>query len=53
MQLVNTAILKQPLNWIIVLLMLVIAGIAGHLILSYFETEPAKGTTSGPSTVQQ
>jgi len=38
---VNTAILKNPLNWIIVLLMLVLAGIAGHYALSWLGQEPA------------
>lgn len=42
MPLLNTGLLKQPLNWVVILLMLVIAGIGGHLLLSYFHTEPAK-----------
>jgi hypothetical protein len=41
MPLVNTGLITQPVNWITILLMLVIAGIAGHLLLSYFKTEPA------------
>lgn len=37
----NWALLKHPLNWVIVLLMLVLAGIAGHLLLSMAGIEPA------------
>jgi lipopolysaccharide export system protein LptC len=33
--------MSHPLNWIIILLMLVIAGMFGHLLLTYFEQEPA------------
>jgi hypothetical protein len=35
MQLLNTELLKHPINWVIILLMLIIAGVAGHLLLSY------------------
>lgn len=38
---INWELLKHPLNWIIVLLMLVIAGAAGHLALSYFGADAA------------
>lgn len=41
MQIVNIGILKNPLNWATILLMLLIAGIAGHLVLSLFNIEPA------------
>lgn len=41
MQLVNTALIKQPLNWLVVLLMLVFAGIAGHLLLNLAGFQPA------------
>lgn len=37
----NFELLKHPMNWIIVLLMLVIAGTAGHLMLSAAGIEPA------------
>jgi hypothetical protein len=40
----NWELLKHPVNWIIVLLMLVIAGAAGHLALTYFGAQ-----ASGPS----
>lgn len=38
----NFELMKQPLNWIIILLMLVIAGMAGHLLLSWAGLEPAQ-----------
>lgn len=41
---INWDLLKNPLNWIIVTLMLVIAGTAGHLVLTHFGAEP-----SGPA----
>jgi len=41
MQVINTGLIKHPLNWLIVGLMLTIAGIAGHLLLSLTGTEPA------------
>lgn len=37
---INTNLAKQPMNWIVILLMLVIAGMGGHLLLSYFGIEP-------------
>lgn len=50
----NWSILKNPLNYIIVILMLVIAGIGGHFLMSYVGLEPAVGGSSnnGPSTVK-
>jgi len=47
----NFELLKNPLNWIIVLLMLIIAGVAGHYLLSLFGVEPATAATRNtPST---
>jgi hypothetical protein len=43
MQILNTKLLFHPLNWIIILLMLVIAAIFGHLLLSLLDQEPATG----------
>jgi hypothetical protein len=40
-ELVNIKLLSHPMNWLTVLLMLVIAGIAGHEILSLVNVEPA------------
>lgn len=37
----NWGILKHPLNWVTVLMMLILAGIAGHLVLSTLGIEPA------------
>jgi hypothetical protein len=45
MQIVNTKILFHPVNWLIILLMLTIAGIFGHLLLTLLDQEPA---TAGP-----
>lgn len=36
----NWELMKHPLNWLIVLLMLTIAGIAGHIVLTHFGAEP-------------
>jgi hypothetical protein len=36
----NFGLLKNPANWIIIILMLVIAAMAGHLTLSYLGVEP-------------
>lgn len=44
----NWELLKHPLNWVIVLLMLVIAGTAGHFALTYFGAQSA-----GPSGKKQ
>lgn len=38
---VNLKLASHPLNWLIVFLMLVIAAIAGHELLSLFGSEPA------------
>lgn len=37
MQVVNWPLIKNPLNWLIVLLMLVIAGMAGHYAVTLFQ----------------
>lgn len=46
MRLLNVGLIKQPINWVTVLLMLIIAGIGGHFILSYFRTEPASQSSN-------
>jgi hypothetical protein len=38
---INLELLKHPLNWLIIFMMLVIAAIAGHELMSFFGTEPA------------
>jgi hypothetical protein len=40
----NWTLLKQPLNWLIILFMLVIAGMAGHLLLSWAGFEPVQNS---------
>jgi hypothetical protein len=42
MQVINWRIVSHPLNWVTVFLMIFIAGIAAHLILSLFGQVPAK-----------
>ena len=42
----NTRILSHPINWLIVFLMLVIAGMFGHLLMTLFNQAPA--TASNP-----
>jgi hypothetical protein len=37
----NWKILSHPMNWLTIWLMVLIAGIFGHLLLSLFEQEPA------------
>lgn len=59
MTIVNWALLKHPLNWLTVILMLFFAAIAGSLILEGLGVRPATGddsdsdgtiTGSGPTT---
>lgn len=40
MKAVNWKMVSHPINWLVILLMLVIAGTAGHLLLSLFGSEP-------------
>ena len=52
---VNVALLRHPMNWVIVTLMLVLAGVAGHLVLNYFgvgpvEAPPAPTSGDNPAT---
>lgn len=42
MQVLNLELVSHPLNWFTILLMLVIAAIAGHELLSLAGIEPAK-----------
>jgi hypothetical protein len=54
MAIVNTRLLSHPLNYIIILMMLVIAGLFGHLLLKLLNQDPASASTknlpSGYST---
>lgn len=45
MQLVNWGLIKNPLNWVIVLLMLLIAGFAGHYswaLIQNYRNQPSQ-----------
>jgi hypothetical protein len=41
MEVINVDLMKHPMNWITLVLMVLIAGIAMHLILSWFKGSPA------------
>jgi hypothetical protein len=43
---INWELMKHPLNWITIIFMLIIAGMAGHLLLSVAGLEPAQKTTT-------
>jgi hypothetical protein len=36
MEIINFGMLKHPMNWLTITLMVLIAGVAVHLILQYF-----------------
>jgi len=38
---INFKLIAHPMNWLIILLMVIIAGTFGHLFLSYLGIEPA------------
>jgi len=42
MDVVNTGLLKHPMNWVIVILMVMIFGIAAHLILDFYGITPGR-----------
>lgn len=42
MNIVNFDLLKHPLNWVIVILMVMIFGIAAHLVLDFYNINPGK-----------
>lgn len=46
MQIINTRLISHPMNWLIILLMLIIAGIFGHLLLTILDQEPARAKTA-------
>lgn len=49
MPLLNTRLMKNPLNWVTVGLMLVIAGWFGHYVLALFDQDPASAKLVTPS----
>lgn len=48
MQVINWRMVSHPINWLVILLMLVIAAIFGHLLLSLLEQEPATKNSPVP-----
>lgn len=44
MEIVNFSLLKHPMNWIIIILMVMIFGIALHLVLDFYNLNPQKGS---------
>lgn len=50
---INWKLISHPLNWVVVLLMLIIAGTAGHLLLSFFGATPASGNVNPNLAVGQ
>jgi hypothetical protein len=42
MQIINYDLIKHPLNWAIILLMVMIFGIGAHLVLDHFNINPGK-----------
>lgn len=39
MEIVNWNLMKHPINWIVILLMLIIAGLFGHYLLTMFDQQ--------------
>lgn len=50
---VNWKLISHPINWIVVLLMLIIAGTFGHLLLSFFGQEASTSTINPNLAVGQ
>lgn len=48
MEILNTAVLKNPLNWFIVLFMVVIAGIGFHFLVKIFQGSGNAASTANP-----
>lgn len=44
----NWELLKNPMNWLIVLAMLTLAAVGGHLALTLFGVEPADNSAKAP-----
>jgi hypothetical protein len=47
----NWQLMKNPENWVIITLMLIIAGIAGHLALTFFGVSAATEPDHTPKQV--
>jgi hypothetical protein len=50
---INWKMIAHPMNWAIVLLMLIIAGAIGHMLLSLAGIEPASKAKSGYANLPQ
>lgn len=48
MDFVNTALLKNPLNWFIILFMLVIAGAGFHFVVKLFQSSGNAANLANP-----
>ena len=46
MAIVNVPLMKNPLNWVIVTMMLILAGIAGHYVFTLAGIEPPGNSQS-------
>lgn len=42
MELINFDLAKHPLNWVVVILMVMIFGIGIHLVLDFYNISPGK-----------
>jgi hypothetical protein len=40
MQIINVELIREPINWVIIFLMVLIAAIAGHQLLTLVNIEP-------------
>lgn len=49
----NFQLMRNPANWFIVTLMLIVAGIAGHLALTFFGVSPASDSDDGSTVPKQ
>jgi hypothetical protein len=47
MQLINVGLVKNPLNWLTITLMLILAGVGGALVLKAVGMAPATAGTGG------
>lgn len=45
MELINFSLIKHPLNWVIILLMVILFGIGAHLVLDFYDLNPSKAST--------
>jgi len=54
MSIVNTNVLKHPMNWLVIWSMLLVAFFVGHLLISYFNGKhPGSSNAAGPGTTSE